>query len=278
MTTAGRGVRAGLSQGQAVASAIEPVDAKTYPLVENLDRGLRILEMFSAADTALTVAEIAKRGDIPTASAYRIVHTLERRGYLRRDQPQGPLKLGLPLLRLSWLVQQSLDVRSAAQPVMHRLASEVGETAILLIPQEYDAVCIDCVEGSSPIRPRSMTVGERRPFNAGAAAMALFAHLSEDHRERVLSRPFEGGTRRTETDPDKLRQDIARIRARGYASSVSWLIEGTAAVAAPIFGPHGDAAIAALALTGIEQRMVGLETVVMAAAEEISKAMGATST
>lgn len=276
MTAVGtRDGRSGLTEGERMTGMVDAAEDKTYPLVENLDRGLRILEMFSSEDSALTVTEIAKRGGIPTASAYRIVHTLERRGYLRRDQPQGPLKLGLRLLRLSWLVQQSLDVRTAAQPVMHRLATEVGETAILLIPQEHEAVCIECMEGSSPIRPRSMTVGERRPFNAGAAAMALFAHLAPEHRERLLSRPFEAGTRRTETDPERLREDIALIRAHGYARSVSWLIEGTAAVAAPIFGSNGDAAIAALALTGIEQRMVGLETVVMAAAEEISKAMGA---
>lgn len=248
---------------------------KTYPIVESLDRGLRILEMFASGSHKLTVTEIAEAGEIPIASAYRIVHTLERRGFVKRDQDQGPVKLGLQLLRLGALVQRGLDVRSAARPIMHQLADEVGETTVLLIPQEDDAVCVESFEGSSPIRPRSIAIGERRPYHAGAVANALLANLTEGHCERVLSRPLMALTAQTCTDPEVLRTRLSDIRSRGYAYSADELIEGTAAVAAPIFASSQEGAVASIGLTGIKTRVKGLEKTAIKAAALISKELGA---
>lgn len=248
---------------------------KTYSVVESLDRGLRILEMFTSGSHELTVTQIAEAGGIPIASAYRIIHTLERRGFLKRDRDQGPVKLGLQLLRLGALVQQGLDVRSAARPLMHQLADEVGETTVLLVPEEEDAVCVESFEGSSPIRPRSIAIGERRPYHAGAGANALLAHLTDAHLERVLARPLVAVTPKTPTDPEVLRKRIEDIRARGYAYSADELIEGTAAVAAPIFASGKEGAVASLGLTGLKRRVKGLEETAVKAAMRVSKELGA---
>lgn len=247
---------------------------KTYPLVRSLDRGLRVLELFSEAHPEWTVAEIAQALDFPPGSAYRIVHTLELAGFVERSRANGPVRLGLRLIQLGWLVQRGLDIREIARPIMKRLALEdAGETALLMVPRENVAVCVEVAEGSYPIRPRSIMIGEQRPYHAGAVAMLLLAFLPDNHRERLLTKPLERVTPMTIIDPKRLRTRCAEIRRTGIAYSRDEVIMGTAAVAAPIFDGQGNA-VASLGLTGIQERITGLDETIRGAARTVSGALG----
>ena len=54
--------------------------------------------------------------------------------------------------------------------------------------------------------------------------------------------------------PDADDAELARVRTRGYATSVDELEHGLSALAAPVFGPTGDA-IAALSISGPTARL-----------------------
>ena len=133
--------------------------------------------MFSAEKPEWTVAELDKALRIPPASGYRIVQSLERARFLRRSRNGNAYQLGLETVRLAYLVLGSLDIRDAARPIMRELAKTAGETIILLIPGSDVAVCIESVEGPSPIRPQALRVGEHVAYNAGAGPLTILAYL-----------------------------------------------------------------------------------------------------
>lgn len=233
---------------------------------------MEVLFLFSEQQRTLTVSEIARALDIPLPSAYRIVNTLLDGGFLERPTPRGPVRLGLRLIRLGWLAQSGIELREVARPVLNRLAVEVGETAILMVPSDSGAVCIDHVEGTYPIRPASFTVGQVQPYNAGAVPLVILAYLPEERRQQVLASPLPVFTNFTLVTAAAVNDRCTDIRQAGIAYSEDEVIVGTSAVAAPVFGVTGI--VGGVGLTGIADRVVGLEETIREAAKEISTGLG----
>jgi len=50
-----------------------------------IDRALTVLECFPASDTTLSLSELAVLSGFPESSLFRVLATLERRGYLLRN-------------------------------------------------------------------------------------------------------------------------------------------------------------------------------------------------
>jgi predicted DNA-binding transcriptional regulator YafY len=86
--------------------------------VPALERGLRLLELFSPGRTEISFAEAARELRVPRASAYRIVKTLELMGYLTLVQgatySPGPALLRT---RLSSADERATGTRLADSPL-----------------------------------------------------------------------------------------------------------------------------------------------------------------
>jgi IclR family acetate operon transcriptional repressor len=245
-------------------------ESESYRYVRSLERGLKVLLLFDEERTELSVREISAELNLSLATAYRIVNTLEEHGFLERRRSHVALRLGLRLAHLGWLAQSNLDIREVARPIMEELAHTVGETAVLMVPRHGYAVCVEKVEGSYPIRPRSVSIGDREPYHGGAVALAILAFLPEEQRERYLRGTLGAITPHTETDPDRLRQRCRDIALAGVAYSRDEVIVGSAAVAAPILGADRKTVLGAIGLTGLVERIVDLEDTVRDAAAAIS--------
>lgn len=242
--------------------------------VRGLGRGLDLLSLFDEQTGELTVGEISKRLQLPLSTTYRIVNTLVLRGFLERHRSHGTVRLGLALIRLGRLATSSRNLSEIAAPELQRLARETGETAVLMVPKSASVACLANVEGSYPIRPRSIGVGEQCPYNAGAVPLAILAFLPQDEQDRIVGAGLPRLTHNTPHSKSAIKRRCAEIRASGYAYSREEAIEGTAAVAAPIFAEDGTAVLGAVGVTGVMDRIVSLETRVQEAAERISQRMG----
>lgn len=246
--------------------------------VRSLDRGLRMIELFTSQHPRWTVAGLAEELQLPLASAHRLAATLERSGYLERDRPRGQLRLGLKLLYLGSVVQDGLDIREVARPSMRELATVTGDTTVLAVPGVHSVVCVEHIDGTYPIRPHALTVGEHRPYNAGAIGLALLAHLAPADRRARLTESTASLTARTLTDTMAIEARCEEIREAGISYSEGEVVPGTAALAVPIFGA-GRQLGAALAVTGIvdrfhDDRRPDVERALRRAGDEISQKLG----
>jgi DNA-binding IclR family transcriptional regulator len=111
------------------------------------------------------------------------------------------------------------------------------------------------VDQITPAREVKMTVqlGHPYPLHAGGSSKAFLAHLSEEFIDDYLSRPLEALGPLTITDPDVIRNDLARVRADGFASSLGERQEGAGSVAAPVFGHENDP-VAVISVCGPVER------------------------
>ena len=112
-------------------------------------------------------------------------------------------------------------------------------------------------------------------MHTGAASKVIMAYLPESEQERIIEEGLAKITRKTVTDPKKLRKTLRQIRKNGYCVSAGESVAGTRGIAAPILDEHGKL-LAGLSIIGPAQRISGSKisrftTMVVNAAEEIAR-------
>jgi IclR family transcriptional regulator, KDG regulon repressor len=210
--------------------------------LEGVDRVMRLLDSFTAETPELRLTDLSERLNIPKPQVMRIASTLEQGNYLERDPKTKRYRLGVRLLTLGVVVQQSLSLTHVAQPFVQRLADATRETIGLFVPDRLGPVCIDVRHSPMGLRVFAQP-GRRMPWNAGASGKVVLAFLPDDERKRVLqTATLRRFTHRTITEPDQLRDLLDQIRCAGYHVAVEDLDEGALGIGAPIFDHHGHIA------------------------------------
>jgi len=198
------------------------------------------------------VTEVAGELGVHKSTAFRLVATLEQRGLVEQTEDRGKYRLGVGLLRLAGATTARLDVVQEARPICRRLAQETGETVNIAVLSESSALYLDQVAGSSALQSHNW-VGQHIPLHATSNGKVLLSGLEGDRLGEVLRR-LPSYTDATITRKSKLRQELERVRADGYAVAVDELEVGLSAVAAPIRNAHGDV-IASMSVSGPTFRM-----------------------
>jgi len=206
-------------------------NAATGPKV--LEKTLRVLDLFTVEHPSWSVSEISRELGMPTATAHRIIRALESRSYLARIDSR--YRLGFAAVDLGRRAMASVDLRSRMAPVLRDLGRATGETVLLNIYDEahHGSLCIDRIEATHDLR-LTIQIGRVTPIHAGASAKAILAFLGEPLIAEALAHPLEKLAPGTITDADVLREDLARIRRRGWASSYEENNAGAWGLAAPI--------------------------------------------
>src|SRR5450830_376738 len=98
-------------------------------LVPGLERGLRLLCEFSRQDKTLSAPELARRLDVPRSTVFRLLTTLERMGFVERNDGGRDYRLGMAVLRLGFEYLASLELTEIGRPLLDRLRDEIATPA-----------------------------------------------------------------------------------------------------------------------------------------------------
>ncbi|MBH0110785.1 IclR family transcriptional regulator [Salinibacterium sp. NG22] len=98
-----------------------------------LDKGLDILELLAETSGALSQSEIAEATGRSIGQIFRVLSTLERRGYVFRDKQSGLYTLAMKLLELAHRHPPLRGLVSVAQPIMQVLAEQVRQSCNLAV-------------------------------------------------------------------------------------------------------------------------------------------------
>lgn len=207
--------------------------------VDAVNRAIDILSAFSVARPRLTLNEIVVATGLPKTTTFRILSTLIDRGLCDRDPKTQTYSLGYHILHLGEVRRRQSNLRDIALPLMREIRDAIGETVVLSVRRGDFRVQVDYVEGVQPLR-RIATPGLQAPLYAGAASRVLLAGLSDGEIDAYLHRTaLTRLQRNTMTSPAALRAEVTRIRKRGYAESNNEVLEGGAALAAPVKARDG---------------------------------------
>src|SRR6266849_6820626 len=219
-----------------------------------VERALAMLEAVAQEAAVLSNAEISRKLEIPKSSASYILRTLEKKGYLNREQGTGKYRVGLKVLSLSRGALSGLDVREVALPIMRRLMEQTSLTCHLAILDGPDAVYIEKVEPQGFIKMDTW-VGRRMRVHATSVGKSLVAHIPQERLEKILAeRGMEKRTPKTITTLPRLLKDLEKVRAQGYAVDDEENNMGARCVGAPIFDERGGIE-ASLGLSGTTQQV-----------------------
>lgn len=149
---------------------------------QTLDRGLQVLLELGGpgAVAGLTVSELAVRLGVARPVVYRLVATLDARGFVSRGDG-GRYRLGLGVARLQYAVRPVLV--EVARPVLQDLADQAGATAHLTLAEGDQALALLVIEPTWTDFHVAYRVGTRHPLARGAAGRAIL-----EGRQGVASR------------------------------------------------------------------------------------------
>lgn len=215
--------------------------------VRAVDRALDLLLCF-ADETDLGLTELAARARLHKSTAFRLMASLEAKGFVIRNPVTEKYRLGYRILELSANLAQSDDLSIVLLPEMERLRDLVGETVSLYVRDGYERIRIQAVQSREAVR-RVAPVGVRLPLYAGASSKVLIAHAGPSFEAEWVER----GTRPEGFDLDGFLAQLEQVRRQGYATSFEEREAGAAAMAVPIFNRSGQM-VAALSVSGPSSR------------------------
>ena len=209
-------------------------------MVQSLERAFAILD--EVAQRPAGVTAIAERVRLPKSTVARLLATLEDVDAVERfDGTRWRIGPGVTALTAAASPERSLI--SIARPFLVDLVSELGEDAGLGLPDGNEILYVDQVESDNPVQVRDWT-GTRAPMHAVPSGLVLLAEWPEDALAAYLRAELASLTRRTETDPPRLRKRLATARKVGYAWGLEEFADGIDSVAAPIRDARGKAVAA----------------------------------
>lgn len=206
-----------------------------------IDKAVDVLFLCRDAGGPVGVTETARRLGMPKSSAARIVAALVRRGFLRQEEPSGKYALSNIYYSFTSALSERNLLIPRAVPVMEKVFRVLRETIHLNVADGLERVCVHVLESPQQLKA-VMPVGQRSPLYCGGSSKAILAFSDEETVERVFARPFRKFTGDTITGKKAMREEIHRIRERGYAVSHGERVEGITSVSVPVFHPGGQLA------------------------------------
>lgn len=244
--------------------------------ISAVDRALSLLEAL-AEHPGLSVTELAKVSGNTKSLVFRLIYTLEQRGYVIRDPASRTYTLGYRPLVLASSAQDNVALIKAAGPFLDDLARETRQQVNLLVRDGTQSLCI-AIRSAQSSGQLYAQVGRRGPLHAGGGTKILLAFAPEEVREEVLSAPLRAFTPETVTNRRVLEKRLKAIRETGTNASYGDLDPNAFSFASAVYDRDGEV-IAAVSVAGmIDALRPGEEGRVRAhvaqAARRISEAIG----
>jgi DNA-binding IclR family transcriptional regulator len=223
------------------------------PIIQAVDRALRILDLFDEYETELKITDISEKMVLHKSTVHSLLKTLQKHQYIEQNPENGKYRLGLKLFERGNFVIQSLDLRTIAKEHLLKLSKQTGKTIHLVILDGKEGVYIDKVESSGATIVYSK-IGRRVPIHSSGVGKALVAFKTNEELQTILEDyNYVQQTPYTITDRENFLKEVELIRERGYAIDNQENEPGVFCVAIPVRDHTGQVAAAISMSTTVSQ-------------------------
>lgn len=221
-------------------------------LVAGLEKGLAVIEAFDQERPRLSITEVAEHTGLTRAAARRYLITLTYLGYLRQDRKQ--FALTPKVLRLGQSYLHSSRLPRVIQPQLQRLANAFRESAAAGV-RDGDEVIAVAAASSGTVVSATLQPGIRLPAYCTSNGRVLLAACPDPELDAWLSRQTLAPlTPHTITHRERLRLEVLKARANGYAAVDQELELGLRTIAVPLMNFRGET-VAAMNVSAHASRM-----------------------
>lgn len=227
-------------------------------LINSILRACSIMRCFSIEKSHFKATELARQLQLDRSTTYRLLLSLERCGFVEKDEKTGEYSLGVAVFEIGNSYVKQMDFIQISKPVMTHLALTVQEAVHLAVLSDTEIVYVEKVDSPRTLGVMSK-IGQRSPVYCTALGKALLANQPREEQSRIVHeiklKPF---TPNTITSKKKLLEELRGILKRGYSVDMREHEEDVECIAAPIRNYLGDA-IAALSISGPQRKINTLQ-------------------
>lgn len=228
-------------------------------VVQSLEKGFRVLQVFTSEEPELVLADVARRADLDNATTFRLLNTLVNLGYVAKVGDSRRFRLTLRCLDLGFNAIAHSDLRRLARPILRTLVGAMNEAASIGVLDGIEVVYVERVQAGLARLGVDVRIGNRVPVHSTAIGQALLAFQPQETQIKILkAAPRIKLTERTVTDLDALLKRFKVVRKRGYAVSDQENVAGLCVLAAPVVDVD-DVPIAAISVAAPTMRVSAAE-------------------
>ena len=252
---------------------------KSEYIIQAVSHALDLLEQFHEDVDELGVTELSKRLKLHKNNVFRLLATLESRGYIEQNRATENYRLGLKSLELGQTFIKQMGLLRQAKPILEKIVETCNETSYVTIFKDGHVVYLDVVETDMTVRVVSR-VGSRLPAYCTASGKIHLAFLSDEEINEILPREdLKSYTPTTITSRSELKKQLKQVAEQGYAIDDEELDQGVRCVAAPI-RDYTRRIVGAISISGPSMRLSNerlkeeLVPLALQAAEGLSTRLG----
>jgi DNA-binding IclR family transcriptional regulator len=220
----------------------------TERLIAGVERAVSVLMALAEGPGQLGTNELARRTGINASTVSRLLATLARDELVQRVPATGRYRLGLRMIQLGNAALAGVELREIARPHLLALREATGETATLSVPAGDTAVTVDFVQSPSTVRSVA-EIGRPSVPHATASGKVYLAWTGAPIATVLSGAALPALTPYTITDPERLAEEVARVREQGWAQAREEREVELHAVAVPVLDVRNELA-AILAVQG----------------------------
>ncbi len=240
-------------------------------------KALRTLDIVAASRSDLSIQDVADRLKTDKVTAYRMLITLHKAGYLVRNEATKRYRISYKVVSLSRNLLVENEVTNLIVKTLRELSEETLETLHYSVLDGHEAVLIHRVKGSQLVVV-DFQIGDRVPLHCTSIGKVLLAYQDPGVIDNFIAGGLPPFTSNTIVDPEALRAELKRIRAKGYALDDHEFADNMRCIAVPVF-ENGGLTRSGISISGPDSRFTieklqELKDPLMKASSTLSRQLG----
>ena len=203
-------------------------------VIQSVTNALNLLEQFKGDRDELGVTELSKRLNRHKNRVFRLLATLETKGYIEQNKATENYRLGVKSLELGQTFIKQLGLVRQAMPFLKEIVKQCNEMACIGTIRQGSAVYLDVEESNQMVKVANR-VGWRLPIHCTAIGKAQIAFVSEEELEKLgVLDNMDKFTENTIVDKAAFIKHLKDVAKRGYAVDNEEYNPGVRCVGVPI--------------------------------------------
>ncbi len=226
--------------------------------MSNLSRAMSILEALVDEPAGVRVTELAEQMKVNRAIPHRLLTELCELGYIVQDPDSERYRATLKVGSLGLRVLERANVMEWSQEELAHLAKESQELARVSIASNSTLRFVAQAQGASGLLIVNSPLRAEIALHATASGKAYLSTLPWEEVQQIVGRRgMPGLTDETHTSVESLADELAKVRADGYAIVEQEAEQGISAVAVAIVPKQSpdERAIGSVSIAGPSVRL-----------------------
>ena len=246
---------------------------------QSTEKALAIIEYLAEVRDPARLQDISKDLGINTSTALRFINTLENSGYVLQDSETLRYFLTMKICTIANKVMSTRTLRDISVPFLKQITRIFGEMSCLAEEHDMTVIYTNVHDGPDKMLRTMSRIGKIAPMHCTGVGKCLMLNYSDAEILKLAEvKGLPVFTKNTISTVEKLREELAEVRSKGYAYDNEECEIGARCVAVPVRDADGKV-VASLSVTGPVVRMTDKKIdenicLLFEAADNFSKILG----